>query len=118
MTESVLVMMPRPLFLCLVCFLCIESKYQKLRGVYDNNLPINTPTARFFKKTFSRLDEGDVKSLAIVMKDAYASLCETLNGCDYAKAELWDLFELRFNELDINTNKMRKLGFLLQRLIA
>jgi hypothetical protein len=52
------------------------------------------------------------------MKDAYASLCETLNGCDYAKAELWDLFELRFNELDINTSKMRKLGFLLQRLIA
>ena len=118
MAHSACVMMIRPFFICLVCLLCIECKISKLRDVSDNMLPNNTPAARFFKTMFSRLDEGDVKSLAIVMKGAYASLCVTLNGCDHAEAELEDLFQLRFNELEINTSKMRKLGFLLQRLTA
>ena len=81
-------------------------------------LPENITTTRFFKRSFARLDEGDVKSLALVMKDAYALLCETLLRCHHAEAELEGVYQLRFNELEINTGKMRKLWCLLQRLVA
>jgi hypothetical protein len=81
-------------------------------------LPENNPTARFFKQTFTRLDEGDVKSLAIIMKEDYARFCTVLHGCVKAEEELVSTYKIRFNELEINTNKMRKLGFLFQRLFA
>jgi hypothetical protein len=99
--------------------ICVESKLPHLREASDMSLlPENTPTARFFKYSFARLDEGDVKSLAIVMKDAYAGLCAALYGCHHAERELEEMYQLRFNELEINSSKMRKLGFLFQRLAA
>ena len=81
-------------------------------------LPENTPATRFFKYSFSRLEEGDVKSLASVMKAAYFNLCVELHGCDRAEMELEDLYSRRYNELEINMGKMQKLGFLLQRLVS
>ena len=81
-------------------------------------LPENTPVAKFFKYSFTRLDEGDVKSLAIVMKDAYLNLCQTLEGCRDAEYGLEDLYQRRNTELQINVNKMRKLGMLFRRLVV
>ena len=79
-------------------------------------MPENTPVARFFKYAFVRLDEGDVKSLAIVMKTAFENVCTELGGCGRAKADLEDLYRRRHNELQISMSKMNKLGLLLQRL--
>jgi hypothetical protein len=112
--------MMRQVFGVLVlCVLCIECKRFNLREVSDMaQFPENTPASRFFKQAFARLDEGDVKSLAIVMKEAYLKLCTTLYGCNHVEAELEELYQLRYNELEINSNKMRKLGFLFQRLVA
>lgn len=111
--------MTRLLFLLAVCVFCVECKLPRLREASDVSfLPENSPTAKFFKYSFTRLDEGDVKSLAIVMKDAYATLCAALNGCRQAEEELEEMYQLRFNELEINSKKMRKLGFLFQRLVA
>jgi hypothetical protein len=81
-------------------------------------LPENTPVTRFFKYSFHRLDESDVRTLALVMKDVYAKLCVELNGCDRAEIELEDLYTRRHNELRINMYKMTKLGLLIQRLIG
>jgi hypothetical protein len=82
------------------------------------SFPANTPAARFLKYSFARLDEGDAKSLSIVMRDAFRDLCVALHGCDRAKAELEGMFQRRFNELEINYNKMRKLGFLFRYLVS
>jgi hypothetical protein len=84
----------------------------------DFPLPENTPVSKFFKYSFTRLDEGDARSLAMVMKDAYLNLCKTLHGCREAEFGLEDLYQRRHTELQINVNKMRKLGSLLQRLVA
>lgn len=81
------------------------------------DLPENTPIARFFKQSFNRIDEGDVKSLAIVMRGAYLELCLAMKGCRHAEAGLEDLFQRRFIELKINMNRMQKLGMVLQRLV-
>ena len=81
-------------------------------------LPENTPVTRFFKYSFHRLDESDVRTLALVMKDVYAKLCIEVNGCDRAEIELEDLYMRRHNELRINMYKMTKLGFLIQRLVG
>jgi hypothetical protein len=99
------------------CF-CFQLLVMTCACELKDILPENNPTARFFKQSFTRLDEGDVRSLAIVMKDAYARFCIALHGCEKAEAELRSTYQLRFNELEINTNKMRKLGFLFQRLFA
>ena len=121
------------LFMCLiiisvVCCLCSGSSssisssssgknhFQLRNSVYDE-LPDNTPAARFLKYSFTRLDEGDVKSLALVMKNAYMTLCAEMHGCERAAAELEDLFQMRFNELQVNQVKMSKLGMLLRRLV-
>ena len=87
-------------------------------GVDDFPLPENTPVSKFFKYSFTRLDEGDARSLAMVMKDAYLDLCKTLHGCRDAEFGLEDLFQRRNTELQINVNKMRKLGLLFRRLVA
>ncbi len=118
----------RVLYFILVCVCLVPAitttsggrgKHFQLReGGGDTMLPENTPAARFFKYSFTRLDEGDVKSLALVMKNAYADLCAELRGCERAEMELEDLFRLRFNEIEINRSKMSKLGLLLQRLMA
>jgi hypothetical protein len=111
--------MMRLCFLMVCMMFAAECKLPHLREASDMTLlPDNTPTARFFKYGFARLDEGDIKSLAIVMKDAYATLCTALYGCHRAEEELDAMYQLRFNELEINSGKMRKLGFLLQRLAA
>jgi hypothetical protein len=81
-------------------------------------LPENTPTDRFFKYSFTRIDGGDVKSLSILMKEVYLNLCTTLGGCRRTEALLEDLYQRRYVELEINMSKMRKLGLLFQRLIA
>jgi hypothetical protein len=116
------VMMRRLCFLMVVYMMifAVECKLpHHLREASDMTLlPDNTPTERFFKYSFARLDEGDIKSLAIVMKDAYATLCTALYGCHRAEEELDAMYQLRFNELEINSSKMRKLGFLLQRLAS
>ena len=105
-------------FVCL-CLSMVHCKQFHLREATDASvLPENTPAARFFKYSFTRLDEGDVRSLALVMKGAFANLCAELSSCERAEAELEDLYRRRFNELEINMGKMSKLGFLLQRLIA
>ena len=106
---------------CVLLFavVCVHCKRFNLREASDlSMLPENTPTARFFKYSFARLDEGDVRSLAVVMKDAYANLCAELRGCERAEAELEDLYRMRYNEMEINMGKMTKLGLLLQRLVA
>lgn len=95
-----------------------DSSSSGSSSIYSSELPENTPVARFFKYSFARLDEGDVKSLALVMRSAYANLCAELRGCERAAMELGDLFRRRFNELEINQGKMSKLGMLLQRLVA
>ncbi len=122
-------MMKRPA-LCVIgvsMMICIASAQSRshhqnrvhLRaGSLPDVLPENTPATRFFKYSFSRLEEGDVKSLASAMKAAYSNLCVELHGCDRAEMELDDLYGRRFNELEINMGKMRKLGFLLQRLVS
>ena len=105
------------LFSC--CLVPAQCGIPHLREANDMALlPENTPAARFFKYGFARLDKGDVKSLTIIMKGAYANLCSELYGCDKAEAELDDLYRRRLNELDINTSKMHKFGMLLQRLIS
>jgi hypothetical protein len=103
------------LFICLVSV--AQCRISRLRESVEP-LPENTPVARFFKYAFVRLDEGDVKSLAIVMKAAFSKLCVELQGCGRAEAELEDLYRRRYNELEISTSKMHKMGFLLQRLVA
>lgn len=100
-----------------VCFVPIHCQLMRLRDGPEM-FPESTPVARFFKYSFARLDEGDAKSLAIVMKGAYHDLCAALHGCDRAKVKLEEMYELRFNELQITFDKMRKLGFLFQRLIS
>ena len=95
------------------------KKGVSLRELNDMSLlPENTPITRFFKYSFHRLDESDVRTLAFVMKDVYAKLCVELNGCDRAEIELEDLYTRRHNELRINMYKMTKLGLLFQRLIG
>ena len=81
-------------------------------------LPESTPAARFFKYSFARLDDGDVKSLAVVMRKEYVKLCIELYGCERAETELEELYRSRYNEAEINMGKMNKLGLLLQRLVA
>lgn len=89
-----------------------------LRHIEQDMLPENTPVDRFFKYAFTKLDEGDVKSLVFVVKDVFLDLCATLRGCERAEVELENLYRRRFNELDIHMAKMRKLGMLFQRLVA
>ena len=81
-------------------------------------LPEHTPTARFFKYMFARLDDGDVRSLAVVMKGEYTKLCAELEGCEWADFKLRDLYRIRYNEAELNMGKMNKMGLLLQRLVA
>jgi hypothetical protein len=95
----------------------VQCRIARLRADVEP-VPENTPVARFFKYAFVRLDEGDVKSLAIVMKNAFTNLCVELKGCGRTEAELEDLYQRRYNELEISISKMRKMGFLLQRLVA
>lgn len=115
--------MPGGLVFCrMALFICLGSvvvqcRISRLRASVEP-IPENTPVARFFKYAFVRLDEGDVKSLAIVMKNEFANLCVEVQGCGRAEAELEDLYQRRHNELEISMGKMRKLGFLLQRLVA
>jgi hypothetical protein len=115
--------MPSGLFFCrMVLLMCagsvvVQCRIARLRADVEP-VPENTPVARFFKYAFVRLDEGDVKSLAIVMKNAFTNLCVELKGCGRTEAELEDLYQRRYNELEISISKMRKMGFLLQRLVA
>lgn len=81
-------------------------------------LPENTPSNRFFKHVFTRLDDGDVKSLALVLQKAYLNLCKELHGCPRAEMELEDIFRLKFNDIELSQSKMRRMGLLLQRLFA
>ena len=81
-------------------------------------LPEHTPTARFFKYMFARLDDGDVRSLAVVMKGEYTKLCAELEGCEWADFKLRDLYRIRYNEAELNMGKINKMGLLLQRLVA
>lgn len=99
---------------CLIISCCLVL----CQGSDMSDLPEHTPIAKFFKYSFARLDEGDVKSLAIVMRDAYLDLCLAMKGCRRAENGLEDLFQRRFIELKINMNKMQKLGMVFQRLIA
>lgn len=102
-----------------VCLAPVYCQIMHLRdGPEMSFLPENTPVSRFFKYSFARLDEGDAKSLAIVMKGAYHDLCAAVHGCDRAKAELEEMYERRFNELQISFDKMRKLGFLFRMLLS
>ena len=104
--------------MCLISVcLCSGKKHFQLRNSVYDDLPEHTPAARFLKYSFTRLDEGDVKSLALVMKNAYMALCAELHGCGRAAAELEDLFQMRFNELQVSQVKMSKLGMLLRRLV-
>jgi len=100
-----------------VCLCSGKNHFQLRNSVYDDDLPEHTPAARFLKYSFTRLDEGDVRSLALVMKNAYMALCAELHGCGRAAAELEDLFQMRFNELQVSQVKMSKLGMLLRRLV-
>ncbi len=103
-----------------VCFSSAQSKHSiLLREANDMSmLPENTPATHFFKYSFYRIDDSDVRSLAFVMKDEYAKFCKELGGCDMAENELVDLYTRRYNELRINMHKMTKLGLLFQRLIG
>ena len=102
-----------------VCLTLVRCQVIDLREGSDlSSFPENTAAARFLKYSFARLDEGDVKSLSIVMRAAFRDLCVALHGCDRAKSELEGIYEHRFNELEINYNKMRKLGFLFRMLIS
>jgi hypothetical protein len=100
--------------------LTVHGRIPFSREVSDTlPLPENTPVARFFKYAFSRLDESDVKSLALVMKEAYANLCKEIRGGrERAEMELEDLHMRRYSDLEINMAKMRKLGMIFQRMIA
>ena len=104
----------------IVCLTPVQSRlFYSSREANDMSLlPENTPVTRFFKYSFHRLDESDVRTLALVMKDVYAKLCIEVNGCDRAEIELEDLYMRRHNELRINMYKMTKLGFLIQRLVG
>lgn len=95
-------------FILISCFVvvCLGDNFSLL--------PKNIPVTRFFKYSFARLDESDVRSLAAVMKDAYLNLCKKLHGCRDEEFGLEDLCQHRFTELQINVNKMRKSGLLLQ----
>jgi hypothetical protein len=85
---------------------------------FSTILPERTPIDKFFKYSFTHLDGGDVKSLAIRMKGVYLNLCKALSGCRQAEVGLEDLYQRRYVELEINIRKMQKLGMLFQRLIA
>ena len=102
-----------------MCLALVRCQVINLRDCSDlSSFPENTQATRFLKYSFARLDEGDAKSLSIMMRDAFRDLCVALHGCDRAKAELEGMYERRFNELEINYNKMRKLGFLFRYLVS
>ena len=102
-----------------MCLALVRCQVINLRDGSDlSSFPENTTASRFLKYSFARLDEGDAKSLSIVMRGAFRDLCVALHGCDRAKAELEGMYERRFNELEINYNKMRKLGFLFRMLVS
>ena len=116
------------LLLTLVTVFCVAQTKQitSLRDAFpadirdDNDVsvlfPENTPAASFLKYSFHRLGEGDVRTLALVMREAYAKLCTELNGCDQAEKELEDIYTRRYNESLINVYNMQKLGLVIKRL--
>ena len=57
-----------------------------------------------------------MRTLALVMREAYAKLCTELKGCDQAEKELEDIYTRRYNESLINVYNMQKLGLLIKRL--
>ena len=60
-----------------------------------------------------------MRSLALVMREAYTNLCKELRGgMQRAEMELEDLHMRRYNDLEVSMSKMRKLGMIFQRLIA
>jgi hypothetical protein len=78
--------------------------------------PEKTPATQFLKYSFHRLDDGDVRTLALVMRKQYAKLCIELNGRDRAEKELEDIYTRRYNEILVLVYKMQKLGLLIKRL--
>lgn len=71
----------------------------------------------FLKTAYARIEDADTKSLAIGMRDAYRTLCRQFSA-KLVAAELEYMYRSQRSDLEISIYRLKKVGFLLQRLRA
>jgi hypothetical protein len=98
---------------CLLCFVVLYWSVSDAKEPLDD---VGLAAVNgFMKMAFSHIDEADVKSLAVKLRDPFRVVCNRY-GLSVVANELEWLCQSHKAELKVSLSRVNKLGWLVQRL--